>query len=687
MARGRRLDVARCTMSTMRTLVAVTLAFAAVAPAQSPYARTGAFNLNQSRICYDDARGRLVLCNDVGSILEWDGAAWAISSVPIPPYARATYDSARQRVVFVGASVWEYDGHAIESRGPAPTMQRVVADPIRGRLVGARSALSGSPAGLWIEEFDGQQWSTLATIAGVQTVGGMCFDQQSGAVIFNTTGTSGVFFRTWSLDGAVLNGPFVDGMQRGACAFDATRGQVVADGNGSMHAWNGSSWSLLGANPPNFIVQEMASDAARGLIHALVRQPGGASELWQWNGTTWSHPGADPQPLGAALVHFDARRARTTFLAYHSGGFDTRVHAEWDGTQWHHLPIGANGPTTLNEAAQTLDAQRGDLLVFGGVDLAGQLVGTTYAYNGTTWRTASTGGPSPRRQAAMAYDEARDRVLLVGGNAAVTGAAIALQDHWEWDGATWTQAHATTPMGGYLVVMGYDPLRGMTVALDNVRRTFAYANGNWSQVHAAGPAYTPLTRRLTWNPHGQVLQTVGLQNTFFTKLMQWNGIDWVATNEPIGEYSFDSVRGTTYIVRAADTLVYSNAHAMASDYGTSCGGATTTTSLTAFGEPRFGDAHFHIDLRAEAVQRPALIGFGLGQASLPIGNGCQFLLQNPFATRVWFTDANGYWPAALPLPNTTVLRGFFFYAQGAVLDPASPGGLAMSQGLALTIGD
>jgi hypothetical protein len=123
------------------------------------------------------------------------------------------------------------------------------------------------------------------------------------------------------------------------------------------------------------------------------------------------------------------------------------------------------------------------------------------------------------------------------------------------------------------------------------------------------------------------------------------------------------------------------------NYGTPCGGTNVATSLTAFGLPRPGDAAFHLDLRAEATQRPALIGFSLAGANMPIGYGCTMLLQNSLGSVLWFTNANGCWSYQFALPNDLALRGLPFVAQGGVLDPNSPGNLALSQGLSIVIGD
>lgn len=74
-------------------------------------------------------------------------------------------------------------------------------------------------------------------------------------------------------------------------------------------------------------------------------------------------------------------------------------------------------------------------------------------------------------------------------------------------------------------------------------------------------------------------------------------------------------------------------------------------------------------------------------ANVPLGNGCALHIQQAVTAIVWSTDASGCWHQQMQLPNALALRGIAFVAQGAVLDPASPGGLALTQGLALTIGD
>jgi galactose oxidase-like protein len=59
------------------------------------------------------------------------------------------------------------------------------------------------------------------------------------------------------------------------------------------------------------------------------------------------------------------------------------------------------------------------------------------------WTQKEDIGPSPRGGHALAYDAARQRVVLFGGSNAL--GSIRFNDTWEWDGAEWTQIADTGP--------------------------------------------------------------------------------------------------------------------------------------------------------------------------------------------------------------------------------------------------
>jgi hypothetical protein len=60
---------------------------------------------------------------------------------------------------------------------------------------------------------------------------------------------------------------------------------------------------------------------------------------------------------------------------------------------------------------------------------------TAWTWKANAWQNTPT-APPRRRGTAMAYDQARSRVVLYGGD----GESGLLGDTWEWDGRRWTRA-------------------------------------------------------------------------------------------------------------------------------------------------------------------------------------------------------------------------------------------------------
>ena len=74
--------------------------------------------------------------------------------------------------------------------------------------------------------------------------------------------------------------------------------------------------------------------------------------------------------------------------------------------------------------------------MFGGDDAA-----ETWTFDGARWTQYKVSGPPARTVAAMAYDSARQRVVLFGGNTRHGVPPYGYDnDTWEWDGRRWVQA-------------------------------------------------------------------------------------------------------------------------------------------------------------------------------------------------------------------------------------------------------
>jgi hypothetical protein len=249
-------------------------------------------------------------------------------------------------------------------------------------------------------------------------------------------------------------------------------------------------------------------------------------------------------------------------------------------------------------------------------------------------------------------------------------------------------------MGPVLGVLGHDPARNrlvfaaQTTMPPGLGTTWEHDGVAWTQVAANTPH--PLDNRtMVWHAARQRLQArlSALPGGTTGDVFEWDGQVWALTQPGAAQRCYDPARDAVIEYDSARLLTTSPVPAVRDDFGSPCGGSRTRTSLTAFGAPRLGETGFHLDVRADAALRPALIGFGLAQANVPLGNGCTLLLQQPLGSAFWFTDAAGFLHLPVALPQQIALRGASLVLQAAVLDPASPGGLALTQGLRLVLGD
>jgi hypothetical protein len=118
--------------------------------------------------------------------------------------------------------------------------------------------------------------------------------------------------------------------------------------------------------------------------------------------------------------------------------------------------------------------------------------------DGSVWTRVATTGPSPRAQASLAYDAARQRVVLFGGESGVFPNVTVHRDTWEWDGTAWTQRATTGPTTRVHQAMAFDRARGRVVlfggfdisAQQELRDIWEWDGAQWSQSSVSGAVNT-----------------------------------------------------------------------------------------------------------------------------------------------------------------------------------------------------
>ncbi|MBI5527235.1 MAG: hypothetical protein HY897_12945 [Deltaproteobacteria bacterium] len=433
-------------------------------------------------MAYDSTRRKVVLfggtdgSNNMNHTWEWDGAlgTWTDRTPgAAKPSARSghamVYDSAQKKVFLFGGydgsyrqDTWEWDGELgtwIE-RTPAGTKplgssgHAVVYDSTRGKVL----------------QFGGSYYD-----------GSHSYAQYLDADTWEWDGATGTW-RLWIPENAKPE-------SRGghAMAFDSARTKVVMFGGGLQNTAYQELWELDVASatwasretevsPTARRELAMAYDGERRkvvLFGGHHFQTDFLADMWDWEGAsrTWTKrfPSVTwPSARGGHAMAFDAFRNKVLLF----GGLnDSSSHYlsdmwEWDGASesWtERIPPGVKPPTRWAHSL-AFDAARGKAVLFGGYrgeDASGDVLADTWEWDGRagTWseRTSAGAKPSRREFHAMAYDAARGKTVLFGGN---TGAGR-FQDTWEWDGVlgNWTErvVSGVKPTARAVHVMTYDP--------------------------------------------------------------------------------------------------------------------------------------------------------------------------------------------------------------------------------------
>lgn len=183
-------------------------------------------------------------------------------------------------------------------------------------------------------------------------------------------------------------------------------------------------------------------------------------DTWGWDGAAWSLLSTSgPEPRKTPAMVYDESRARLVLFggSIFSGGQNRYFPEtwEWNGTQWEIRA--ASGPSGRCCSAMAYDSARHRVVLFGG-DVNGAAQGDTWEWDGAAWTRMTVAGPQPaaRHSHAMVYDHVRGRVVLFGG---MTGAGFDAET-WEWDGALWSRRNVAGPSARVRAGFVGDPVSG-----------------------------------------------------------------------------------------------------------------------------------------------------------------------------------------------------------------------------------
>lgn len=482
------------------------------------------------------------------------------------------FDQSRQRMVFLGATsqrerlqlertrTGAWTSIVLPAGASAPNGREafgLVYDPLHQRtLLFGGYTESGYSRDLW--EWNGSAWRERTQVDGPPRMQGsmVAFDDRRGRmVVYGGYGNvAGVYVAnriTWEWDGDTWT-PFSPaetppGRSDGAMSFDHERGRVVLYGGanddldllGDTWEWDGQTWQqradeASGPGPRVFVPMTYDPIRRRTVMVGGDTPSGVTDEVWEWDGQQWQRvtpTNAGPSARRTAAIAYDSVAQQ---VVVHGGNDrNTGEHDTWawNGTRWTLLDAGEQ-PGARSSFGMTFDAERGESVVFGGFLTATTYRNDTWTWNGARWQQKATTGPAPRRNVALAYDDARKKVVLFGG----LGDAQ-YGDTWEWDGQSWEQRATDAQGPGLLgrVALVYDASRSRTVLAGGVRsgyindRTYTWDGTTWTDVTPVGAnpsfrydssaAYDPIRQRVVM--FGGIEGNVDLRDTW-----EWDGASW-----------------------------------------------------------------------------------------------------------------------------------------------------------------
>ena len=245
------------------------------------------------------------------------------------------------------------------------------------------------------------------------------------------------------------------------------------------------------------------------------------NDTWTWNGTIWTKMTVATSPatrFWSGMTFDSVRKVSVLFGGVSNAGTDFSDTWEWNGSTWTQMSPASN-PGARDAFSLAFDSARGVVVLFGGEKCANKLctsltnLNDTWEWNGSNWTQMSTStAPSPRLGMQMAFDAARQVVVLFGGTNCSASCTTVTEyaDTWEWNGTTWAQkTPATSPTGRDSYGLAYDSLRGTTILFGGYGSsgdTWEWNGTNWSQVTTSpSPPYRYYAPMVFDTAHGRAV--------------------------------------------------------------------------------------------------------------------------------------------------------------------------------------
>jgi hypothetical protein len=189
--------------------------------------------------------------------------------------------------------------------------------------------------------------------------------------------------------------------------------------------------------------------------------------------------------------------------------------------------------------ALAYDDARGKLVMFGGSN-RGQFMNDTWEWDGVKWEMKNQQGPSPRNSPSMVYDSKRKTIILFGGDAGDWNNKKSFGDTWEWNGSIWKLLSTDGPSARTNHTLAYDKGRDKVIlfggmdAQKTMGDLWEWDGTKWKEIIATGG---PAARFLYASAYdeknkkvlifgGNTLVGPPTNETIKGDLWAWDGMKW-----------------------------------------------------------------------------------------------------------------------------------------------------------------
>lgn len=189
--------------------------------------------------------------------------------------------------------------------------------------------------------------------------------------------------------------------------------------------------------------------------------------------------------------------------------------------------------------AMAYDAARDRVVVFGG-RTGSTYMDDTWEFDGTNWSEMKpTKSPAKRFDARMVYDPIRKRIILFGGQD-----KDAYGDTWEWDGSNWTlRTSATSPSRRRASSMFFDPKLGKIVLFGgrsaiggfNYNDTWTWDGSKWAELSPKSPPAARMGAPVDYDvKRGRAVMFGGWSGSERGDTWEWDGSKWTEFTTTVG---------------------------------------------------------------------------------------------------------------------------------------------------------